>query len=637
MPDFSLEQTKIGKRSERWSQLIAYGPGLSKAGIPASAITQRSNGAIYTPPLVADYLASKLIEYFLKDYAEVSLRRRPGPSEQRHPQILKILDPACGSGELLVSVWQQLSAQLWSTNGGARFHPSEVLCGIDIDQNAIRHARYRIRALPRFSMQTKPTLHVLRANALFPLDGCSSADGWDNVLRKFKSSDGFDIVIANPPWGADVKSYKSELERDNFALCQGQFDTSDLFLELSLKLLRPDGYLGFIVPDSLFSYERAPLRKMLLEQTEIRFIARLGEKLFEGINRACAIIICKKSREQNALSTKCLRLTPSLRKQILESKISFKYAERLLSHSVSQQRFLKNRNYLFDIDVTSREKVTLRPLEEAKSTFGDFLISGRGIELSKTGRVYQCTHCRLWLPLPNTANRKCPHCKIEISILPQKTQRIVSKEICEGYAPLIVGENIKRYKVQFNWWIDVNKEGINYKNKSAYLGPKLLVRKTGVGISAAIDYSTAYTNQVVYIFRLKDDVPQVIPLELFLAILNSRAIYYYLTKNHGETEWRSHPYLTQKQILNIPSPDARQLENGNRQRVQQMVDLLSPFTKGNLDVSSEVDAKLERMVAELFGLNRNHYEAIYRTLDEVEELLPVRVLKNISIADIFEN
>ena len=44
-------------------------------------------------------------------------------------------------------------------------------------------------------------------------------------------------------------------------------------------------------------------------------------------------------------------------------------------------------------------------------------------------------------------------------------------------------------------------------------------------------------------------------LESFLAILNSRAMYYYLTANSGETNWRSHPYLTQKQLLNLPLPE----------------------------------------------------------------------------------
>ena len=57
------------------------------------------------------------------------------------------------------------------------------------------------------------------------------------------------------------------------------------------------------------------------------------------------------------------------------------------------------------------------------------------------------------------------------------------------------------------------------------------------------------------LFRPKPNAKHVCPpLEFMLAVLNSRAMYYFLAKKHGETEWRSHPYLTQKQVLDLPMP-----------------------------------------------------------------------------------
>ena len=283
----------------------------------------------------------------------------------------------------------------------------------------------------------------------------------------------------------------------------------------------------------------------------------------------------------------------------------------------------------------SKEEKTLNSIGSVGGRFGDFLQGTRGIELSKTGRVYDCRWCRRWLPLPNEAVSICPHCKMRLSILAPRVTSIVSSERSPGLMPLLVGESIRRYNIGSKYWIDVQKQGINYKAKETYAAPKLLVRKTGVGVSAAIDYSRSYTNQVVYIFHLKNDAPLHVPLELFLAVLNSRAIYYFLAKNHGETEWRSHPYLTQKQILSLPSPDTHALSNGSKSLISEVVGLLKPYTTRNLAISPEIDAKVERIVARLYDLDRSHYVAIYKTLDEVQDLLPVRALKNITVGDIF--
>ena len=615
---------------------------LESSGVYATAGISRErklNGAVYTPPKLANYLASKLIGFFLKDFWSEELRRSDNNGGSRHPHRLRVLDPACGEGELLIAIWQQLCIGLSQAKDRRlkclKLRSEDVLCGIDIDPMAILKTGERIKSLPGLRPTYNQSLHLQSANALFPLEEVTSADGWREVLAHFGATDGFDLIIANAPWGADVSAYKSRLEQGEFKFFQGQYDSSDLFIELALRVLRPGGYFAFIVPDSLFSHERMFMRKTLVEHTQIMFIARLGEKIFENINRACALIICRKCQPDPSLETECLRLTPAIRKRILEGNMDFADAERILAHRVPQGRFMQNRDYLFDIDVTSHEEGTIRSFGMVRGRFGDFLQSTRGIELSKSGKVYQCEKCQLWLPLPSAAEPKCPHCESGLLMSPSRIACIVSNDKSERYKPLLVGENVRRYTIRSNYWIDPKKDGLNYKSGDTYSAPKLLVRKTGVGISAAIDYTTSFTNQVVYIFRLQKELAARVPLELFLGILNSRAIYYYLAKKHGETEWRSHPYITQTQILQLPAPDLGSLRNGRSHMVAQMVDLLSPYTAQNLDLPARIDAKVERIVADMYGLGRKDYEAVYNTLDSVQELLPVRALKKISVADIF--
>ena len=95
----------------------------------------------------------------------------------------------------------------------------------------------------------------------------------------------------------------------------------------------------------------------------------------------------------------------------------------------------------------------------------------------------------------------------------------------DAWRPLFIGESINRYQVSRRLWIDTGKDGINYKEQRFYQGKRLLVRKTGIGIMATIDDSAAYTNQVVFTWKMREDLDSPLSryrLEYLLGTLNSR-------------------------------------------------------------------------------------------------------------------
>lgn len=85
------------------------------------------------------------------------------------------------------------------------------------------------------------------------------------------------------------------MEKAGFTLVAGQYDSYVLFIELAYNILSEDGVMAFIIPDSLFDTQNERLRKFLVENTKIKVIARLGEKIFDEVNRATTVIICQKS------------------------------------------------------------------------------------------------------------------------------------------------------------------------------------------------------------------------------------------------------------------------------------------------------------------------------------------------------
>lgn len=591
--------------------------------IRALNISKKENGVVYTPTPLAEYLAQKVVELFLSDLS--------GSAKTTKIRNLKIIDPACGEGELLTAAWRSLIKQTHESVHTS-LDAKSILCGVDLDDQSIKKTREKIDELQQGS--TKSSYNLISTNALVPNDRKQNISSWVSLKKRYVAEQGFDILIANPPWGANMASYEDKLTGANFTLNKGQYDSSDLFVELAMSLVKQNGYFAFIIPDSLFAFERKNLRKLLLENSEIKFIGRLGEKIFEGVNRACVVLICKNTRPSKDNLVNCLRLNIESRKSILNGNSSYFDAEKKLAHTIKQSRFSSDSELLFDIDTKEAEIQVLNKISSAGELIGSYVTSARGVELSKTGKIYKCSTCEQWAPLPNTDSSKCMHCGVLINLKNAQTATIISKKKFKGSKPILVGESVRRYSISSRLWISTDNKGINYKSISLYYEPKILVRKTGVGITATIDYSNSLTNQVVYMFKPRTDAKYPVPIEFILAVMNSRAIYYYLLKKYGETEWRSHPYLTQSQVLNLPLPDTFSKEAKSAQK--KIVSLLKPYLEKQLSIPKNIDAQTEFLVASMFGLSKNDYELIYKTITSTQGLIPVRELSVVGVNEIFE-
>ncbi len=573
-----------------------------------------ANGAVYTPQDLAEYVAQRVLTYYFSQKGNLQ-RHCPGKSP------LHVIDPACGDGQLLMAT---LNAELPIKSG---FTLAQLfLYGVDIDSKALSSAQ---RRLAEFS-----GVRLFHTNGLCPYK-LKTDTGWKKLRATAKVPQGFDIAIANPPWGADVTGYKSLLKSSNLSLYSGQYDTSDLFVEASLMTVREGGFIAFIVPDSIFYQERANLRKLLLTKTTIHFIGRFGEKIFKDVNRACAVIICEKKAPRDSHQVDCFRLPVDHRELILAGKKDFHSSEVELCHKVEQSRFSNNRDALFNIDIDLSLEGTFNKINEHHATLGNYLCGSRGVELSKKGAVVQCLTCAQWLPAPSRSEFECTHCKSANTVTDCTREVIIQNTIGRSAKPIIVGEHIARYKLNTDLWIDVSKRGINYKNPSLYEGHKLVVRKTGIGISASIDYAGCMTNQVVYIFKIRHDTGLTLPLELFLAILNSRLAFFLIAMSSGEIEWKSHPYVTQKQILSLPVPDLHQISPTLKKRVSNLANKLRSHLEGETPVPSKLDAQLEKLVADLYGLTEEDYIPIFSSIDKSQELLTVKALKSVTLKDVF--
>lgn len=519
-------------------------------------MNRKPYGVVYTSAVLADFVAHLLYKV------------------NGNHTVSNILDPACGEGALLCA----------SKN---YFGNSVNYYGIDVDANAISSSPF----------------------CTFNYDSILPDKIKGNVFSYWKTKlPKIDAVIANPPWSSEKIYDRKRLNKAGFTLIDGQYDSYVLFIEWVYNVIDVDCSFAFIIPDSIFDEQNRVLRKFLLQNTQIQVIARLGEKLFKNVNRATTVIICKKTKPQNNTETICFRLSTSNRNSFLRGDVSLFDVYNLEKHKVKQSRFLENANFEFDIDLYEEEEHLLNKIKKDVYDLSDVLRFSRGVEISKSGSVVVCPHCGYTQGFSKSqlasGIKTCKKCDTDFYISEEDVIQLISST--DGDEPIIVGEDVHRYDIKQNNYIKLDYDGVNYKEPYIYKSPKILFRKTGLGIYATVDYLNSITSQTVYILSSLDNS---VPLEYITALINSRVVYYFYLKMYGENEWKSHPYFTKSKIFSLP---IKKYENSKLDN-----EIVSTVKKLFNNYSYDQDIKLERLIMSKYGLSYNERQSI---MDEINSL-----------------
>ena len=118
----------------------------------------------------------------------------------------------------------------------------------------------------------------------------------------------YDVVIGNPPYmkTEDIKAFtpkeKSLYEKSNkYRSAYKQYDKYFLFIERALSLLKPDGYLGYIVPSKFMKVGAArELRDLIAKNAYLKTITSFGaHQVFTDKSTYTCIIVLEKKKHEN--------------------------------------------------------------------------------------------------------------------------------------------------------------------------------------------------------------------------------------------------------------------------------------------------------------------------------------------------
>ena len=527
------------------------------------SLTRRRNlGSYYTPALLANWVAATLLRFL----------------DSR--QEIRILDPACGDGSLLKAVSTQSAVPT-------------MLIGRDIDPEALLVAR-----------------RVLGEHASLELG--------DSVLCedcKVEPERTVDAIIANPPWGATLPYDRSVVTAAGLALARGQFDAYELFVERAIKFAKPGCICAFILPESLLLPEHEPLRRLLLSRTQILLLARLGEGLFAGVFRDTVVLVFRNSHPSSSHLVTCFPLRPKLKSQVHSGEVKLDEAYDICRHAVPQQRFQHNPRAEFDISVRVEDVAPMKAARITQFDWDERVLIRRGVEIGKHGMVHFCSKCMRHQAFSLVGNSTCRMCNTTV------TSRLITvRSVSQGEPPgkwqqLIVGEDVQRYSCGPSRYVRADLDGIRYNDMSHYANRKLLIRKTGVGLRAAMDITGSFVTQTVFTICCRGENEDWI-LDYLQGLLNSRCLLALHLSRTGDNQWRSHPYVTPKIIRTLPMPDPT--HSPTTLELAQRVAAMAAQLRSKYDIA--LDCQLEEVVQKLFCFDSADVSWVSNVIRDTGEL-----------------
>ncbi|PZX11672.1 Eco57I restriction-modification methylase [Breznakibacter xylanolyticus] len=333
----------------------------------------------------------------------------------------------------------------------------------------------------------------------------------------FDITDGFDIVIGNPPYGVSIKgnSRKNVLK---FLDQVPDFEIYYFFIEIAKKLLSSNGVLSYIIPNTyLFNVFAEKYREKLMSSWGILLLIDFTNySLFEGATVRNSVFVLK-----NNGNTKDISYLPS------------NNSELSLNDFINQQPKNLKKELLYSFSQNwalafKLPKERINAISEIKSNSN-------------------------WLAhyFPDISQGLIAYDKYqgqEQSIIDSRAYHFSTYK--EGLKKWLWGEDVTKYKVKWN-----NKEYIDYcdgianpRNPIYFKGKRLLVREiTNPSIFAAITVDELYNDPAIIIVKESNFCIEVISL-----ILNSSLGTFYHFNASPKATKGDFPKILVKDIKEFP-------------------------------------------------------------------------------------
>lgn len=410
-------------------------------------LDKKKKGQYFTPPAIVQYMVDNALQYC------------------GNPFTVKILDPACGSGQFLLYAYQYLLS-LYIKLGIPQKEAAYAIChnnlfGYDIDPVACTIAQWNMEKISG-----------THAN-IFHRDMLMADDIFNNNNALL-----FDVILGNPPWGAHFTHEQKQFYKQHYVSAASGINSFTLFIERSLSLLQERGVMSFLIPEAYLNIKaHQSSRHLVLSSAVINEIVMWGD-CFRGVYApAISLTVQKEPLEEVR------------RKHI----VSIKHAKSLttIAHMIPQHMYCTAHETIFSIHYTRKAVALLEHI-----------------------------HTLSYITLKDRV-------KFFLGIVTGNNDYHISTvKDPEHPDPIIIGRDVEKFRINFsNHYFRYNVATLQQvAEQQCYISQnKIIYKFIGKNLTFAVDPYGFYTlNNVNGFIPL---APQLDP-DVLVAILNSRLLQY---------------------------------------------------------------------------------------------------------------
>lgn len=514
-----------------------------RAKIEEKIEVRKAGGVYYTPEYIVEYIVQNTVGKKIEGLTPEEIKK------------MKILDPACGSGSFLIGAYSYLldyhhkwytenqkdktyQADWYKTKEGeikVRIDKrGDILrnniFGVDIDKEAteVTIMSLYLKMLDdgfdkgerdlffvKGSILPDMLSNIKCGNSIIGLDvfdgkfNCTSDEekklnpfDWHVEFKNIFNNGKFDCVIGNPPW-IDIKGLDNFIVKilfEKYSTVENRMNIYSVFIHKSLELLKDKGLFGFITPSSFLtqsSYNK--LRTLILNTYQVKNIVRLPDNVFENVTAESAITIIENEKDSNT-TIDVIIYDPKININTINPDEAIKH------HSINQFEIINSNEFVINLYLTPEVNDILNKIENDTTPLLDI--------------------CDFTLGLT-------PYDKYKGHSEKQIKEKVFhsDKKINDTYKPLLSGENIQRFYV--NW---DGKEFIKYgpwlgapREQRFFTEKRILIRQIVSGnplrIYAGYTEEEYYNTQIA--FNLLLNGRYNVNLKYILGIINSKLMNFY--------------------------------------------------------------------------------------------------------------